>query len=286
MNISLSSDDLLPFHGYRRRTGGDGFERGSAEIYSSIEHFFQSEKFRGVDEDFRQHIISLPTAREARKVALKRDADVRHGWEKIQNKVMATAIWFKFAEHDRYAQALLANPELANGAYRFNDHYWGDMRDGVSVGFYRRILLAHREKLRAGVMRVLVTGSAEFSNAFLFQTKLKSIFKLAAPDEFIINCGRGTDALAERWAIAHAIPVRHFPLKGGRSRAERDRRNNEALSAATHAVVFNQGASPRMDELIATAKERQIPIRLVRLDSDGKLVRSPVASRLAPRAVR
>lgn len=279
MSISLSSDDLLPFHGYRRRSGGEGFERGGGEIYSSIEHFFQSEKFRGVDEEFRQHIISLPTAREARKAALKREADIRPGWEKIQNKVMAAAIWFKFSEHERFAQALLADPHLAEGAYRFKDHYWGDLRDGVSIGFYRRILLAYREKLRSGVMRVLVTGSSDFSNPFLFQTKMKTLLKQTTPDEFIINCGRGADVLAERWAIAHAIPVRHCPLRGSRSHTERERRNREALSAATHAIVFVQGNSPRIDELLVAAKERQIPTRLIRLDAEGKLQRSPPGPR-------
>ena len=54
ISLSLSSDYDLLFPGYRKeKPYGTGFERGNPEQYSSIEHFYQSEKFRGVSEDLR-----------------------------------------------------------------------------------------------------------------------------------------------------------------------------------------------------------------------------------------
>lgn len=273
MKISLSNDDILPFSAYRKvKLGGEGFERGLPEEYSSIEHFYQSEKFRGSDESYRQYIISLPTAREARKAARKRLEDVRPDWDLIRNRVMMAAICFKLISHDRYAQALLANPDLANNAYRFQDHYWGDLRDGVSIGFYRRLLNSYLEKRRTGIMRVLVTGSTTFKNEELFNTKLRSLFRKSFPDELIINCEKGSDALAEKWSINNNIPVRHYPLRAGHSKSERLNRINEVLGVATHVIVFWQGASPRIAEFVTAAKKRAIPIRIFKISPDGQLI--------------
>lgn len=282
MKISLSSDDILPFHGYRRlRFDRDGFERGSAEQYSSIEHFVQSEKFRGVNEQLRQHIMLLPTAREARKAALKAPDMVRRDWEQIRNDVMAAGIWFKFMEHQRYAQALLASPDLAANSYRFKDHYWSEARDGISSGFYRRLLLQFRERLQAGIMRVVVTGSPEFTNYQLLDAKLRSLFRQRKADELIIKCDRGTDGCAERWAIANHVPVKHLPLRGSQSKAERTKQSNEALSLATHAIVFWQGRSVRTAEFVTAAKSKGIQLRVFKIDPNGELISQPTARRTA-----
>ena len=277
MKVSLRNDEILPFPGYRtRKECGLGFERGYPESYSSIEHYYQSEKFRGVDEAFRQRIMAMPTAKEARKAARKRSDLVRPDWEYVRNKVMATAIYLKLSEHDRYAQALLKDEGLAYKAYAFQDHYWGDFREGVSIGFYRRILLAYRAKRQTGVMRVLVTGSSSFKDYEALASKLKSIFRNKIPDEILINCDRGADSLAEEWALQNQIPVRHFPLRGSQSKTERLRRADEVLSQTTHAVVFWQGVSPRIAEIVSAVKARTIPLRLFKVDSTGQITAAPL----------
>lgn len=276
ISLSLSSDDELLFPGYRKeKPYGTGFERGNPEQYSSIEHFYQSEKFRGVSEEHRQYILSLPTAREARKAAKKLQAFIRPDWELIRNRVMYAGISLKLAEHDRYAQALLANPDIANGAYGFKDHYWGDIREGVSAGFYRRLLISYRDRRQAGLMRVLVTGSPSFQNSELFNAKLRSLFRNRMPDELLINCDRGTDSLAEQWAINNYIPVRHFPLRGSQSKTERARRASEVLALTTHAIVFWQGISPRIGELLTEVRRRKIQLRLFKIDASGNLIQPP-----------
>ena len=277
MKVSLRNDEILPFPGYRtRKLVGLGFERGYPESYSSIEHFYQSEKFRGVDEAFRLRIMAMPTAREARKAARKRTDLIRADWEFVRNRVMATAIWLKLAEHDRYAQALLNNEGLAHSAYAFQDHYWGDLRAGVSIGFYRRLLLAYRARRQGGLMRVLVTGSSSFKDFDALSAKLKSLFRNKSPDEILINCDRGADSLAEEWALQNQIPVRHFPLRGSQSKTERLRRADEVLGQATHSIVFWQGVSPRIAEIVHEIRARAIPLRLFKVDSNGQITAVPV----------
>lgn len=271
----LNTDHILPFHGYRRfRVDGSGFERGLPELYASIQHFFESEKFRGVDEEFRQHLMELPTAREVRKAALRRDHHVRPDWERIQNRVMATAVWLKCREHQEVSAALLTLKAF-DGIYRLKDHYWGTDRKGVSVGFYGRVLREIQKRLQNGGMKVLITGSREFSNQFLFTSKLNAFFNRAFPDEVLIACSKGADAMAEAWALGHYIPVSHYPLKGGRSRTERIRRNSSVIDVATHLVAFMQGEGGDVNDLIELAKTKAIPSRIVKLDADGRLIKPP-----------
>lgn len=269
----LQPDDILPFHGYRTlRVDGTGFERGGPEIYASIEHFYQSEKFRGVDELLRLAIIELPTAKEARKAAMHHERDARLDWEKIQNRVMATAIWLKCREH-KEANEALTNTEHLEQIYRLPDHYWGSTRKGVSVGFYAKVLQGVRARLLKGGMRVLITGSASFTNRFLFTQKLDSFFNRRLPNEIHIGCNKGADWLAECWAIEKHLPVFHYPLKNGRSSTERTRRNKAIIDTCTHLVAFPQGQGGDVESIIELAAERSIPSRIVRLDDAGSLIR-------------
>jgi predicted NAD-dependent protein-ADP-ribosyltransferase YbiA (DUF1768 family) len=273
MSVILSSDNVLPFHGYRSpRVDGSGFDRGLPDLYSTIEHFFQSEKFRGVDEGFRRMLLDLPTAREVRKAATRRDVDIRQDWERIQNRVMETAIWLKCREHVEVKAALLALQDFG-GLYRFKDHYWGSGRDGVSVEFYGRVLSSVQSRLKHGGMRVLITGSREFSNQFLFSSKLDAFFKKALPDEVLIGCAKGADAMAEAWALAKYIPVSHYPMKGRRSKTTRATRNSLMIDAATHLVAFAQGEGGDVSELIEMAKIKALPSRVVQLDAEGRLIK-------------
>jgi len=284
MTSHLSSDDILPFHGYRRaRADGSGFERGVPDLYASIEHFFHSEKFRGVDEEFRRLLMELPTAREVRKAAGRGDHQIRPDWERIQNRVMAAGIWMKCREHPHVATALSELRET-EGIYRFKDHYWGSDRHGVSVGFYGRLLRDVQARLKVGAMRVLITGSRDFSNQFLFSSKLNGFFNRAFPDEVLIACAKGADAMAEAWALENYVPVSHYPLKGGRSRTERDRRNTAMIDLATHLVAFPQGEGGDVADLIALAKSKKIPGRIVKLDSCGRIIKSPPRRVETPRA--
>lgn len=269
----LAVDHIGPFHGYRRLLpDASGFEKEPPELYSTIEHFWQSEKFRGVDEAFRRFLIELPTAREARKAALRHDDKIRPDWERIQNRVMATAIRFKCRESAQVMEALARTAEF-DISYPFKDHYWGTDRKGVSVGFYARILQRLQRRVQKGEMRVLITGSPSFTNKFLFMAKLDTFFNRRLPDEVLLTCGKGTDFMAELWALEHHLPAAHFPLRRAQSRSERTKRNSNVIDVASHLVAFQQGQGGQTGELIAMAQAQRIPSRIVRIDDTGKLVR-------------
>ena len=220
----------------------------------------------------RLSLLELPTAREARKTALRHEARIRPEWERVMNRVMATAIWMKCREHVEAKQALLTAEQFGD-IYTFKDHYWATERVGVSAGFYGRILKSLQTRMKKGGMRVIITGSREFSNPFLFQAKLQKFFGRTLPDEILIRCVKGADAMAEFWAMDKNLPVAHYPVKGGRSKTERSRRNTELIAAATHLVAFVQGQdgqTSEVQELVSLAEARQLPVRLVRLDEFGR----------------
>lgn len=243
---SLSPDDLMPFPTYRTpqidvRTVFDGTR---PELPPTVEHFFQSERFRTTDEALRRAILDANSAREARKLSQRKSAVERPNWTTLQERVMETGLWMKLREHPQYAEALARHPEIADNAYPYRDHFWGGHREGVSENRYRALLLRMRDKLLArNLVRVAITGSSSFSNEFLMSSKLTLLFRRTPPDLVLIGCRRGADDLAERWAIEQALPVRHIPYRGRRSSSERERHGRALLGKATHLVAFSDGDS-------------------------------------------
>lgn len=274
--FSFDTQETLPFHGYRTPLdNGSGFERGPAEIYPSLEHFYQSEKFRGVDEGYRRLIISLPTAREARKAGNRHEG--REDWNDVRERVMACGMWFKMREYRLWRRQLLvrANAGYIAGSYSFKDKFWIERTGDDALSRYDRLLLSVLSRMRGKSMRVLVTGSREFSNAFLFSTKLDSLLSRTTPDEVVIACARGADSMAEQWAMSRLLPVKHFPQAGRAGRPERTERNRLMLGGSTHVIAFWMGGSPGVGEIVKLAQEMRKPLRLVTLDAQGRVVKSP-----------
>lgn len=273
--FKFDTQEILPFHGYRTLSDkGRGFERCPAEIYPSLEHFYQSEKFRGVDEGYRRLIISLPTAREARKAGNRHEG--REAWNDVRERVMACGMWFKMREYKLWRRQLLmlANSGGLNGVYSFKDNFWNE-REEDSLSRYDRLLLSVLGRMRGKSMRVLVTGSREFSNAFLFSTKLDSLLSRTTPDEVVIACARGADAMAEQWAMSRHLPVKHFPQIGRAGRPEMTERNKQMLASSTHVIAFWMGGSPGIGEIVKLAQGMRKPLRLITLDATGRVVKSP-----------
>ncbi len=275
ITFSFDTQEILPFHGYRTlRDNGSGFDRGPAEIYPSIEHFYQSEKFRGVDEGYRRLIISLPTAREARKAGSRHEG--REDWNDVRERVMSCGMWFKMREYKLWRRQLLmmANSGGLNGVYSFKDKFWNELGED-SLSRYDRLLLSVLGRMRGKSMRVLVTGSREFSNAFLFSTKLDSLLSRARPDEVVIACARGADSMAEQWAIARHLPVKHFPQVGRPGRPDMTERNKLMLASSTHVIAFWMGGSPGIGEIVKLAQDMRKPLRLITLDAQGRIAKTP-----------
>jgi len=244
MHISFATDDLMPFPVYRTPQFDSriDFESTRPELAQSLEHFYQSERYRGTNEPLRLAILDANSAKEARKLANRKTASERPGWEGLQERVMETGLWMKFREHPHYARHLLLQPQDAVGCYPYRDHFWGSDREGISKARYESVLLRIRSKILArNIMRVAITGSSNLSNHFLLSSKLSILFRRLPPDLILVGCRKGTDDLVERWAIEHALPVLHVPYRGRRNSNERERHMQALLRLATHVVVFSDG---------------------------------------------
>lgn len=267
-------DEILPFPGYRELDPLGHFGRAKPVLYSTLEHFYQAERFRGSCEETRRRVLDAPTAHEAHKIGNACAEHSRPDWISRHIKAMTAGLWMQLREHPKRSEYLKTLSEGSHCAYPFRDTYWDSQRPGVSSSGFHHLLLDARDRLQGPFVRVAITGSKSFQNYFLLQTKCGSLFKnLPGPDVILIGGNKGTDELAERWAMDQMLPVKHFPMRGRGSRTERDRHNQALIRSATHVVIFSQGdeMSSRLFEL---AKTLGRPARVVQVDASGALQRS------------
>lgn len=117
--------------------------------WETLEHYFQGMKF--TDPDQRAAIRATATAAEARKLAERHSRAVRKDWKNIRQTVMTRGLYIKCLTHPEVAAALLRTGDrkiVENSQY---DYYWGCGRDGRGHNTYGRVLMAVREKLKAGM---------------------------------------------------------------------------------------------------------------------------------------
>lgn len=84
----LKPSDPCLFTGYRNPALAN-----RPDIYQSIGHWFESEKFRGVDEALRQEVLEQPTAKEARKLGSRHPDEIRPNWRTIRAQVLRTGFF-------------------------------------------------------------------------------------------------------------------------------------------------------------------------------------------------
>lgn len=258
----LSPYHTEPFTGYRAIKNNKFELARKPELYPTIEHFYQSEKFRGVEDDLRREIIDLPSAGEARKFVLAHRDNIRPDWDAVKIHVLVCAILFKFTQN-KYLCELLVSTGDENFAYGSHiDAELGIGRNGKGANLYGAALALARTKLASSEqMKVIVTGSHEFGGYPYLDTKLRSLFQRKMPDEIVSSGKPGIESLAELWAMQNHIPVMHFTRKG------KVEQPSEMLSYGTHMVVFTSATTAEVEQQCAPAKQRGLAIRLVKIPS-------------------
>ena len=279
--MSVKVDAILPFPGYREVEPGYGFGRNRPVLHPSLEHFYQSERFRGSDEELRAEIIGMPTAKEARKLALKHTERSRRDWAQCHEQIMNAGLWMQLREYPRLGFELREIADNAPVEYPYRDPYWAPPSGLGTCGGFAELVHAARRKLCGQTVRVVVTGGRGFSNEFLLKTKLEGFFANLSPDVMLVGGNKGAEEMAERWAIEQCLPVRHFFMRGRGSRTEQDRHYQNLLRAATHVVVFSQGEAS-IDRLVELAKQFGRPTRIVLTDQSGAVLRNPGAAPSRP----
>lgn len=230
-----TTDTTLPFRTYRQSTL-DGDMGDCADFVPSVTHFYQSERFRGVDDAFRQEILNQPTPREARKLARSRKDRQRSDWTKRRGRIMACGISFQALEHPFVLEALTAKTYCFAGPRG----YWVD-KDGA--GAFPKLLDYLGGKL-SKPCSVFVYGFGVPVGEFRFSSHMRLLFSRTRPTDLLLGSGRGLDRTAERWAVERYIPVRRRPQLSRLHRAS-DTSILEAMQGGTHAVLF--GDSKRQD---------------------------------------
>lgn len=254
MTKICTTSTILPFQAFRPPLPGGGLER-HVEIIASLDHFYHSEKFRGINETLRREVLIQPTAREARKFALSNKDKQRDDWGKVRGRVMCCGFWMQAIEHPRLVAALSA------GEYRFGGvhPYWAPRRGGD--GAFGKFV-EYLEPRLATPTRVFVCGVGAPLSPFRFESKMQLLFSRKRPDEIIISDGQGLDAIAEQWAAKLYVAVRRrHPLK--RLSRITDARIEAALTGATHAVIFGAPKNPDVIRLVALARKAKVVTRVI-----------------------
>ena len=98
--------------------------------WSSVEHYFQAQKFIGSDlTEYRERIRAAGSPGHAKSLGRTQKHPIRRDWDDIREEIMLHALRQKFA-HPKLREVLLAtkNRELVENSPF--DTYWGIGRNG------------------------------------------------------------------------------------------------------------------------------------------------------------
>lgn len=208
---------------------GTGFG-SEVEFAASVSHFYESERFRGVNDLLRIEILAQPTAREARKLAKRHGDQQRKDWDRTHKLVMCNALWFQSIEHPEVMEAISKQGGYAYGGV---DEYWSPRSgDGAFIK-----ALDYLAKRQAKPIRVFLYGVGPHLGDFRFDAHMQMLFRRIRPDEVLIGRGGGFSDVVEAWAIKNSVAVRRRHTFSRLHRAS-DASMHASLEGVTHSVLF------------------------------------------------
>lgn len=114
--------------------------------YSTVEHFYQSQKF--VDKDYAELIRQAKTPKAAADLGKSRDKKLKTDWDQIKNDIMIIGVQKKFETHENLKELLLSTGDnliIENSPY---DNYWGIGSTGDGLNQLGTTLMRVRQKLK------------------------------------------------------------------------------------------------------------------------------------------
>lgn len=145
-DIYLNNFEMIPF-----------IVPESGEGFKSVEHYFQSEKYRGYPcedaEKIRLSVIEASDADICKKLARSyQEADKAAGrygehwqkWEERKNDVMIKAIFYKFDQNPEFKKRLLEICDALLIEDSPVDKYWGGAVEG-SLNMLGKMLMEYRD---------------------------------------------------------------------------------------------------------------------------------------------
>lgn len=267
---------LLPFETYRTpRPDGRGFQRSEIELSPSIGHFFFSERFRGYDDNTRIAILGYPAAGAARKLVHR--SEPSPAWVARQEQIIRCGLWKQFLNKPSLPEQILAGKVALRDGQALGKG-WELRHQGNERWATLVRSTATRFVSRENAMSLLATGGSDLHNPFLFSSRLDVLLSNRLPDQMVIACRQGIDALAEFWSIERMIPVVHRPVRVSTKTAIQPALIDELTVIASHAIIFSKENEALTKSLLESLKKRSVPTRLVRLDQQGKPVPKAAAT--------
>jgi ribA/ribD-fused uncharacterized protein len=117
--------------------------------WSTVEHYYQAQKFVGSPNEFVIPLIAAASTPEA-AAALGRDRTLilRSDWEEAKRPIMRSAVLQKFLSHGDIQQQLLATGDETLIEDSPKDYYWGCGADRTGHNYLGKILMNVREEIR------------------------------------------------------------------------------------------------------------------------------------------
>lgn len=208
--VAFSPDLILPFHSYRRLKDQ---QRPLHDLAPSVTHFYESEKFRGVDELLRQEVLSCPTPRAAVKLAKRQKDHWRSDWSRVRPYVLRAGLAMQMAQS---SEARV----LARAGFERAIEMAGAKRVGSLPGlFVSRVLtnlfetMQQRTSLRLGALCIEGYVPADI------EQRLDALAHAQPPLAATVYGGPESSTALERWCMKHGVAVRVVGANDTRLRA-------------------------------------------------------------------
>ncbi len=117
--------------------------------WPTSEHFYQAQKYHGIDQALCDQIRQTSTPEEAAALGRGSSVAVRNDWDHIKPQIMYTVVREKFTTHADIQAILLATDEELIVEDSPRDAYWGCGLDGKGQNQLGKILMQVRQEIRA-----------------------------------------------------------------------------------------------------------------------------------------
>lgn len=114
--------------------------------YPTVEHFFQSQKFKGKEQESK--IIKAKTPMKAAELGRSRRSKMVNNWDRKKENVMFRGVLAKFEQHPDLRELLLKTGDSKLVEHTENDNYWGDGGNGKGSNKLGGILMKVRKVLK------------------------------------------------------------------------------------------------------------------------------------------
>ena len=145
----------MPIYFYSTRNDYGEFSNFSAhgvtiegKYYPTTEHYFQSQKYAGVNPAREEQIRLAKSPKAAAEMGRERQYPLRPDWEQAKDDIMRVAVRAKFNQHAGLGKLLLSTGDEELVEATSSDYYWGCGTNGGGKNMLGKILMEVRAELR------------------------------------------------------------------------------------------------------------------------------------------